>query len=170
MKRFVIFFIIPIFLINCVSTNTNNSEPASTNELSDLHQALEGIDNWDLSFVYDNITIETKILDEGKEEKTIKDFGQSSLDLQLIDGIYYLLDNAGINITKYNDTSEGKIKLHPVAFIYSGGVYYIIDIYIYKNDELIYRKQIHKIFSVSINGTDKVAKACVDIILPLLKS
>jgi hypothetical protein len=98
-----------------------------------------------IEFKYKNITVETKELPNGKIEKTIKDYGQNELNLQLRDLIIFkLIEEKYSAIKTAEDRYDFSVILHSLPMSGVSNICdYSISVEIYdKNKILIERKLI----------------------------
>jgi hypothetical protein len=103
---------------------------------------LFGQESISIEFKYQNITIETKELSNGKIEKTVTDHGQLDLNLQLRDLIMFnLREKHYIVISDDKQHPDITVMIQPV-FLPNMGLYdYSIEVEVYnKKGEMINRK------------------------------
>ena len=88
-----------------------------------------------MSFMYDNITIEKKHLDNGKQELTEKDFGQSNIDKFLLDLMFNTISTKHqINLSKDDVGSDIKIKVNPIYLAHADRLTSFCDVYIFDKE------------------------------------
>ena len=124
-----------------------------------------------VDFKYKNMSTETKETADGKIEKTVKDFGQSDVNLQLRDLIVYKLQDK-----KYDATSEVKkdygyvVKIQDADTIWTYLIYYTMLIEIYNNKNELMSKKLFQGFQKHVNDfPDDVSTEIVTFIAEVLK-
>jgi hypothetical protein len=122
-----------------------------------------------LLFKYEIIVIESKMMENGKEEITKKYFGQSNLDLMIIDSIEYSLHNVyKLNVSRIEKDSIYTIKINPISNISSST--YLLEIVIYdKNKNIKDRKIISQYNIYDSDNINSLINKCNDFIIPIIK-
>lgn len=107
----ILLVIIAVVLTSC----------ASAKQTVYNQEILQTISEWHLDFSYEPGRIEQKTESSGSAELKMVTEGRSSSDLQLLEDIFYCLqDKYGIKLTKTSNSSAGEIRIHPVKFGYGG--------------------------------------------------
>lgn len=160
MKKIIV-TLLAVFCFGCASVGQGSEE------LAPPVKKIQA-DSWQIEFSYDNVTTEVKTLPDGSEEISIKDFGQSDASLQILDNIFLDLTNKELNISKDNDSAEGRISIHPVFFYGTSSISASINVYIYLNNELYTHSQITTYSNVSYQGTKRISNKIIDYILSVI--
>ncbi len=83
---------------------------------------ISGVSGWLLEFAYESGSVETSKNTSGDGNIKVVRSGQLPSDLELRDDLFYMLkDDYSIPITKEPTNSTGKILIHPIHFLRSGG-------------------------------------------------
>lgn len=170
LKKIILILIILTSFNSCLTTAETTSESIDID--SNLKNEITSIENWNFDFQYKNQVIETKKENNNIIETTIKDLGNSSIELELRDDIIYQLKN-NYNISLYKETNSnfGSIKFHytMMSAVSSIGYFrYSVRLFFYNQDEeLLYET----LLSDSIYGKDfnKIAKDASERIAVILR-
>ncbi len=115
MKRKIL--IIILIIVSNVIIFSKNKKPEEIERFRIIYiikDLITQVNSWSIDITYPHITIETKIKDNKKVEETITDHGYSTVELQIIDEIYYYFKYKK-KIKIYNrqkDKAEGYIILN----------------------------------------------------------
>lgn len=146
-----------LFMVGCASFKT---KPKVYDAVK-----LQNIEKWNISFMYEVISVEETNNENGNNETTTKKGGQYIKNLQLLDDMFYhLLDEYDLEISKDSSNERGLIKINPVANIY--GIHESIDVTIHdSNDELLARFRFNNDYSISgYLSSEKFAIKSADVI------
>jgi hypothetical protein len=98
-----------------------------------------------LEFKYKNITVETKVMDGGKIEKTIRDFGQTNYNVQLMDLIVFKLNDKKVNaFTDVNNDFQYHVKIDPVVLDADRGNIYSIEVEIFDAKDKMVKRELFR--------------------------
>jgi hypothetical protein len=113
---------------------------------------------------YRNLIVETKVLTDGKFEKTTKDLGVSAADQQILDLMVFKLNEAGVPATADGSVSNYRYKLllHPVLMGIDSHAYGSVSVEIYTPNDVLIKRDLQKIRQlIGSEYTDKIANDAV---------
>ncbi|MBN1410439.1 MAG: hypothetical protein JW969_06315 [Spirochaetales bacterium] len=123
-----------------------------------------------VQFKYKNTTVETKETADGGIEKTVRDFGQPSLNQQLLDLIVFKLIEKKHNATVDQFASyEYKVLIDPIFLHVTGGNDYSIEIEIYGKGALILKRQLIRGNKPFRDCTEDLSNEIADYIVRTIK-
>ncbi|MCK4797114.1 MAG: hypothetical protein KAT05_07015 [Spirochaetes bacterium] len=166
MKRKIL--IIILIIVSNVIIFSKNKKPEEIERFRIIYiikDLITQVNSWSIDITYPHITIETKIKDNKKVEETITDHGYSTVELQIIDEIYYYFKYKK-KIKIYNrqkDKAEGYIILNIFSTkAYDSTINFRVDFTFYKQDQLIVRAVVDE---NSLGSTTYESKRLISFLL-----